>query len=357
VDAHHLDSIAKRFADHRRSRRAALAALAGGGAAALAGLGPVRPSAHATAAQDATPPASPEDEDPAGFGAEFLFVQIAGGGTWAAKPGEHGVFTLTLTSAAASTIYFSDRPERVVGALPTSRFLDNLGFTPAEPPNAALVAQTEEGEDVLVVELFNPVYEEAPGEASGATLTYDARVLADYAAAGLASLVARQDDATLPDRFGPASLFIDDCASKAFFCLDPHGQFIGDIGKHPMCWHASSFDCRTCDVEGVNAICNQTYPAQCQGACTAVHRTDACKARTVNCYSVQRSQGQRQFNLVGSLGSLPFCDTGAEDQDGNEVCAPCVGWEAARQACIQQFPVTCPPDSIQPSERLCQADL
>ncbi|MEZ4507826.1 MAG: hypothetical protein R2848_18695 [Thermomicrobiales bacterium] len=43
--------------------------------------------------------------------------------------------------------------------MPTDRFLEGLGFTPVNPPNAAAVVRTPEGErDVLVVELFNPVY-------------------------------------------------------------------------------------------------------------------------------------------------------------------------------------------------------
>jgi hypothetical protein len=32
------------------------------------------------------------------------------GGTWAPKAGADGVYTLTLSGAAAQTIYFSDRP-------------------------------------------------------------------------------------------------------------------------------------------------------------------------------------------------------------------------------------------------------
>ena len=41
----------------------------------------------------------------------------------------------------AATIYFSDRPERIFGDLPTQEFLDTLGFTPDFPPNAALITQ------------------------------------------------------------------------------------------------------------------------------------------------------------------------------------------------------------------------
>jgi hypothetical protein len=42
--------------------------------------------------------------------------------------------------------------------------MEGLGFTLESPPNAALVARTPEDErDVLVLELFNPVYTQAYG--------------------------------------------------------------------------------------------------------------------------------------------------------------------------------------------------
>ena len=53
------------------------------------------------------------------------------------------------------TLYFSDRPDRIVGTSPTSQFLQALGFTPDDPPNAALVLENASGEtDIAVVELI-----------------------------------------------------------------------------------------------------------------------------------------------------------------------------------------------------------
>ena len=72
-----------------------------------------------------------------------------------------GVYTLSLEGSLGDTVYFSDRPARRVGLIPTAVLLEQLGFTPADPPNAALVAQTADGEDILVVELMNPRYDEA----------------------------------------------------------------------------------------------------------------------------------------------------------------------------------------------------
>jgi len=80
--------------------------------------------------------------------AEFLMVQSAH-----AVKLENGV--LRLDGVSPSTMYFSDRPERIVGHLPTRYFADywNEGETFNEiPPNAALsMLDTEAVEDVVVV--------------------------------------------------------------------------------------------------------------------------------------------------------------------------------------------------------------
>ena len=105
----------------RGSRRSALKALAGSVAAAsafrLPGL------SGRVAAQEATPAATPvaTGSDP-----QFLFVQLAGEGGWAPKPGEPGVYLLTLTGVGAQTLYFSDRPDRIYGTMATDQFLDRL---------------------------------------------------------------------------------------------------------------------------------------------------------------------------------------------------------------------------------------
>jgi len=93
-------------------------------------------------------PGCGKSEDGADGDAEFLMVQSA----HAAKL-ENGV--LRLDGVSPSTMYFSDRPDRIVGHLPTERFVDywNDGETFNEvPPNAALsLLGTEAVEDVVVV--------------------------------------------------------------------------------------------------------------------------------------------------------------------------------------------------------------
>jgi len=101
--------------------------------------------------------------------------------------------TLTLRGITPSTLYFSDRPERVVGHLTTSDFVDLWAIGDnsfeSDPPNAVL-AFLEPGADVpddVVVVLKEP-------ELSGTgELSYAIEVL----------------EGTVPAKTGPVSLFID----------------------------------------------------------------------------------------------------------------------------------------------------
>ena len=216
VDANRFDAWTRALSgrlSRRRARRRGGAGLVGGVVGAL--------GVRRGGAQEGSPGATPAAASEIGNRA-FLFVQTFRDGTFAPKAGEDGVFTLTLNGGTGHTVYFSDRPERLVGTVPTQAFLDGLGFSADDPPNAALVAQTEAGEDVLVVELFDPVHDEAAG-----TLTYDVRVLAEDARIGLASLAARQEDGELAERFDAASLFIDACPRR-------------------QCWDAGSASCVSC---------------------------------------------------------------------------------------------------------------
>jgi hypothetical protein len=152
-----------------------------------------------------SPQATPTDDEDEATGSD-LFVQTFRAGTLTPDPDASGTYTLSLEGSLGQTVYFSDRPARRVGVIPTPVLLEQLGFTPADPPNAALVAQTAVGEDILVVELMNPRYDEA-----AETLAYDVRLLADYAGSGLADLAARQADDQFAASFTTAHLFIDGC--------------------------------------------------------------------------------------------------------------------------------------------------
>ncbi|MEJ7901698.1 MAG: hypothetical protein WKF63_07600, partial [Thermomicrobiales bacterium] len=142
---HRYDAFTQACAT-RLSRRAALQATGLGLAAGLA--------SSRLIAQEATPLASPNalrDDT------TFLFVQTATAGFFTPKPDAAtphadgtltpgvGDYLLTLEGHHSGTVYFSDRPERIFGNASTRTFLDGLGFSPSNPPNAALVTQTDEG--------------------------------------------------------------------------------------------------------------------------------------------------------------------------------------------------------------------
>jgi hypothetical protein len=117
---------------------------------------------------------------------ESMFVQTAEG---VDSDGN----TLTLRGITPSTLYFSDRPQRVVGHMTTPDFVDLWGIGEnsfeTDPPNAVL-AFLEPGADVpddAVVTLREPNLDGA------GALAYSIEVL----------------EGTVPTHTGPVTLFID----------------------------------------------------------------------------------------------------------------------------------------------------
>lgn len=269
MNPNRFDRISSLFGERRLSRRAALTKGAGlaAGAAALTGMG--------AAAQDATPNATPEvvtlpPNDDKVF---FLFVQSYQSGSIASAAGDQGTHTLTLEQGMGQTIYFSDRPAREVGASPTPAFLDGLGFDADDPPNAALVMETAQGEtDVAVVELFNPTYDEATH-----TATYDIAVLANWQeTVEMEFQQTPSDVSALPADIGRVHLFIDDCRDRLIQCsnlLDNRG-FVGSLGPQGFCYWWSTASCLPCTPNSAQQpwdtsaywtkMCNDTLAA-CEG--------------------------------------------------------------------------------------------
>jgi len=245
MDPTQFDRIARSFAARRLSRRAALAGGVGLGVAALGHMAPV-------AAQEATPAASPVVGQALDTGTSaFLFVQSFAGGSITPKAGAEGVFTATLDHGLGQTIYFSDRPDRIVGAAPTEQFLKGLGFDPDNPPNAALVVDDGDGGvNIAVVELTNPRY-----DAATAMATYDLAVLRDYAStADLGFQQEPADLSALEKTFGAAHLFIDDCPDGTLHCRLPDSNGSGNntlIGSVPIgyCWDYLSVCCSPCGYD------------------------------------------------------------------------------------------------------------
>ena len=115
---------------------------------------------------------------------QALYVQTAHGMTYDGGK-------LTLHTVAPSTLFFSDRPDRVTGHVSSDEFVQTWGdgedSFASNPPNAAL-SIFGDGEEIhdVVVELYEPVL-------AGGDLTYRVDVL----------------DGELPASGGPSSLFID----------------------------------------------------------------------------------------------------------------------------------------------------
>ena len=116
---------------------------------------------------------------------EALFVQSAHGLT-----SNNG--SVTFHGLAQQTLFFADRPKRVVGHLTSKKFVDQWGEGEdsfAEDPPNAVISFLEDGDVVpeeVTMTIMNP-------RLDGDTLTYKVNVL----------------DGTMPTKAGPCSLFID----------------------------------------------------------------------------------------------------------------------------------------------------
>ncbi|MHA7774817.1 hypothetical protein [Roseibium sp. M-1] len=114
------------------------------------------------AASSTMAPAIAADEE-----AELLFVQSSSGAKLSGGK-------LTLTGTSANTLYFTDRPERIVGRVTTKEFVDHWATGDdsfkQDPPNAVLTADNGgEAVEVTLV-LKNPTLE-------GSDLVYEVEIL------------------------------------------------------------------------------------------------------------------------------------------------------------------------------------
>lgn len=274
MTASFLDAGTRHLADRHRSRRRLLRD-AGLSAAALTSVG-----VGSAFGQVATPAADDVHEE-----LKFLFIQSFGQGRIVPNPEHENTFTLLLDLGLDQTLYFSDRPERIVGVIPTARFLETLGFTPANPPNAALVAEVgEQGTQVVVLELMNPRQDPATR-----TLAYDVRLLSDDERLGMTLPQRPLDSSVLPEQFGPAHLFIDDCPDAKIECWIMEGApvvpqtYLGDLppGTAPNgLWHYCFDPIRGCcspcrwTSAGLVNFCREEFPECNTHICAAVSPID-----------------------------------------------------------------------------------
>ena len=106
--------------------------------------------------------------------ASLLFVQMAQKIDYNKTGPTSGV--MTLSDVPSQTMFFTDRPNRVVGNVPTSAFVSRWttdkgpnGFA-TNPPNAAVTVFQSDGPKTAIVELRNP-------RLDGNKLSYDVKVL------------------------------------------------------------------------------------------------------------------------------------------------------------------------------------
>jgi hypothetical protein len=255
-----FDSMTREFAERRLTRRAAMATAVGG--VATAGFGSTLVTAHDGATPAVSPGTSEKD------GVSFMFVQTFGAGSIGPAAESDGLLTMTADHLAGQTLYFSDRPERIVGMVSTERFLGTSGqgqgidFTLVDPPNAALVLADDR---VLVVELIDPTYDPATSQ-----VNYQLRVLDDVADAGLNLETLPLTATEAAGNFEAASLFIDDCANGTIMCVTANGGVFPDT-NNPVgyCYNWSKVCCAPCQTIDAAQVCNDNYQYDCGGSCTA----------------------------------------------------------------------------------------
>jgi len=124
---------------------------------------------------------------------KFFAIQHANSGT-IDKTNETS-YSLELNDVSDKTILLSDRPDRIVTSGSTFDFIDNWSTGPnsfaLDPPNAVLIVDEQEGQDIVIVDLFNPIY-----DIDKKTLKYE----------------VTQDNSTsinISTKFGQVTLFID----------------------------------------------------------------------------------------------------------------------------------------------------
>lgn len=118
--------------------------------------------------------------------ADFLFVQNANYMVYHKGSGK-----LTLQGISPVTVFFTDRPERIAGNMPTRVFVpfwsEGKDSFAKDNPNANLsILEKDKAVADIVVTLAGPVLK-------GEDLTYEVKIL----------------EGTMPDKGGPISLFID----------------------------------------------------------------------------------------------------------------------------------------------------
>ncbi len=147
-------------------------------------------------ANQATPPAE--------SALDLLVVQSFDSGRLAPEAGSTDLATLAFEQPLRDALYFSERPNRVVGSYATEELLEIVRQAGPDPVNAALIADLEAGGEVqVVVELLQ-------GEINTAgTVNYAVRLLGEADHTSLALEESSLSELVEPIQLGRGHLFID----------------------------------------------------------------------------------------------------------------------------------------------------
>jgi hypothetical protein len=93
---------------------------------------------------------------------KFLSIQCAQSGSISEINAT--TYSLQLNDISDKTILFSDRPDRIVTSISIGNYIGNwsagVDSFATDAPNAVLVVDENEEQDTIIMELFNPVYDE-----------------------------------------------------------------------------------------------------------------------------------------------------------------------------------------------------
>jgi hypothetical protein len=203
----------------KRARLMALAAAAVVAAISIALAPPVSAQVHATTAKSNTDDGARVAHVPSATYAtstpsrtrtvSVLFALTAARGTLTAVEGKKHHYVLTLHKASDHVTWFTDRPARQSGFLPTSNFVSSwasYGFS-SNPPNIALVVRESSGATDTVVAVMT-----GPKVTAKGVFTAKLRVLSmdqTQALSGHLAGHAAQHDMKVTARFTAAAMFMD----------------------------------------------------------------------------------------------------------------------------------------------------
>jgi len=175
----------------------------------------------------------------------LLHVQTAESGTLLNQDDKLGP---TLNEVSPITVYFSDRPNRITGSESTQDIVEKWSNSfQIDPPNAAIdILNGDDEQDVLIVELMNPVY-----NANTTSLQYDVIVLKEFSD-GLAHYTDDSDD-SIPESFGAVALFIDsthtsyycDCDANqgnGYECSCSYGYHLGELETREFIGYCTGYN-------------------------------------------------------------------------------------------------------------------